>query len=86
MVFDGHCITTTSFRLLYQKLLIDTKRMLFSNVLLNLELPDMHHDHVHNELNNTEPGYSFISDKQNTFHSHSLFLLSTMLDPKQFGD
>ena len=44
MVFDSHHITMTSFKLLYQKLLIDTKRMLFSDVLLNLELPDMHHD------------------------------------------
>jgi superfamily II DNA helicase RecQ len=86
MVFDGYLITTTSFRVMYHKLLSDTKKMLLDDVLLGLELPDLHHDHIHDELNNSEPHYSFISDKRNTFHNHANFLLSAMLEDNRHKD
>jgi superfamily II DNA helicase RecQ len=80
MVFDGYLITTTSFRVMYQKLLSDTREILLNKVLLGLELPDLHHEHIHDELNNSEPGYSFISDKRNKFHNHRNFLITAMLE------
>ena len=86
MVFDGHLITTTSFRMMYQKLLRDTKEMLLDKVLLGLEFPDLHHDHIHDELNNSEPGYSFISDKRNKFHNNRDFLISSILNDSKHGD
>jgi superfamily II DNA helicase RecQ len=86
MVFDGHLITTTSFRIMYQKLLSDTKKTLFDKVLLGLELPDLRHDHIHDELSNSEPGYSFISDTRNNFRDHRHFLIRSMLEDEKHRD
>lgn len=86
MVFDGYLMTTISFRVMYQKLLSDTREILLNKVLLGLELPDLHHDHIHDELNNTEPGYSFISEKRNKFHNHRNFLITAMLEDSRHKD
>ena len=86
MIFDGRPISTSSFRNMYQKLANDTEKMMREQVLLDLELPDLHHDFIYDELNNTEPGYSFISDTRNRFCQHHLFLSSAMLDDKKFGN
>lgn len=86
MVFDGHLITTTSFRLMYHKLLNDTTELLLSKVLLNLELPDLQHDHVYDELNNSAPRYSFISDTRNQYHKHRTFLIASILDAGKHGE
>ena len=56
MAFNGHLITMLSFCRLY------LQEMLFNQVLLGLALPDIHQDHLYNKLNNTKPGYSFITD------------------------
>ena len=85
MVFDGYLITTTSFRTMYQKLLSDTREILLNKVLLGLDLPDLHHDHIHDELNNSEPGYSFISDRRNQFHNHRNFLITAILEDDRFS-
>lgn len=86
MIFDGRPISTSSFRNMYQKLANETEQMMRQQILLGLELPDLHHDVIHDELNNTEPGYSFITDTQNNFHRHHLFLISAMLDDEKFGN
>ena len=86
MVFDGYLITTTSFRVMYQKILSDTRKMLLDKVLLRLELPDLHHDHIHDDLNNTEPGYSFISEKRNKFYNQRNFLITAMLEDGRHKD
>ena len=86
MIFDGCPISTSSFRNMYQKLANDTEQMMHEQVLLGLEIPDLHHDFICDELNNTEPGYSFISDMRNRFHHHHHFLSSAMLDDKKFGN
>ncbi|KAF8155456.1 hypothetical protein B0H34DRAFT_675654 [Crassisporium funariophilum] len=86
MIFDGCPLSTSSFRNMYQKLAHETEQMMRQQVLLGLELPDLHHNVIYDELNNTEPGYSFISDTQNRFHHHHLFLISAMLDDEKFGN
>ena len=86
MVFDGRLITTTSFCRMFQNLAQETEKMLIQEVLLSLELPDLQHNHIHDELNNTEPGYSFISDIQNHFHQHKHYLITAMLSSEKFGD
>jgi superfamily II DNA helicase RecQ len=86
MIFDGRPLSTSSFRSMYQQLANDTEKMMRQQVLLGLELPNLHHDVVHDELNNTEPGYSFISDTRNKFHHHRLFLISAILDDEKFGN
>lgn len=86
MVFDGHLITTTSFRIMYQKLLKDTRELLLNKVLLNLELPDLKHNHIYDELNNGDPGYSFISDKRNRYHYYGTFLIASILDAGKHGE
>ena len=86
MIFDGRPLSTSSFRNMYQNLANDTVQMMRQQVLLGLELPDLHHDVIHDELNNTEPGYSSISDTRNKFHHHRLFLISAMLDSEKFGN
>jgi superfamily II DNA helicase RecQ len=86
MSFDGHPIRTSAFRNMYQKLEKNTRALLFNDVLFGLELPDLHHGHVHDELNNKDLGYSFISDTRNTYHHHGHFLGHAMMDADKFGD
>ena len=86
MIFDGHPITTTSFWIMYQKLLQDTRELLLNKVLLNLELPNLWYEHIYDELNNRQAGYSFINDTCNKYHNYHTFLISSMLDARKHGD
>ncbi len=85
MTFNGHLVKT-SFCNMFLKLEQRTQTLLFNDVLLGLELPNLHKDHIHDELNNTNPGYSFISDTHNKFHHHKFFLSEAMMNEAKFGD
>lgn len=85
MTFNGHLVKT-SFCNMFLKLEQRTQTLLFNDVLLGLELPNLHEDHIHDELNNTNPGYSFISDTRNKFHHYKFFLSEAMMNEAKFGD
>lgn len=82
--FDGHPVSVAAYRQMYQKLLQKTKNILFEEVLLGLEIPDMlpESGHIYDDLSNTEPGYSFITDTRNKFFQHQKFLLNAMIHPE----
>ena len=84
LVFDGRSITMTSFRVMYGKLLQDTEDLLRNDILLGLDLPDITHERIHDNLSCTDVGYSFITDKANKFYLHRLFLIEAMLLDERF--
>jgi hypothetical protein len=53
---------------MYEKLEKETKDALFNDVLLGMKIPDLHHDHIYDDLSNTDVGYSFITNRRNKFH------------------
>jgi superfamily II DNA helicase RecQ len=85
MVFDGIAITMTAFRAMYGKLLQDTKDLLLNDVLMGLELPNLDHEHIYDDLSCVDIGYSFITDTRNKYRQHALFLISAMLSADKFG-
>jgi hypothetical protein len=86
LMLDGWVLSLDpAFRAMFDKLLANTTRLLDKEILLGLELPDLHHDIIHNVLSNTTPGYWFLMDQRNKFHHHFDFLIRAMLDLSRTG-
>lgn len=85
LVMDGHSMTMAAYRIMYGGLLDRARNILDNDILLGLETPDISTAHIFDDLANTTPGYSFITDHRNPFHKHSRFLLDAMLDSDTYG-
>jgi hypothetical protein len=84
--FDRVPLSIPAFWAMYVKVLRETTSLLHENVLLNLQLPDLHYANIIDNLSNIKPGYLFIWDPRNDFTRHNQFLLWSMLDHDLFKD
>ena len=80
LVIDGRRVTVTSFCALYHRLFEETETLLHQ-VLLGCEVPNFDGLDVVDNLSNTNPGYSFISDSRNPFSKYRKNLLIQILNP-----
>ncbi|KAG1850434.1 hypothetical protein F4604DRAFT_1515905, partial [Suillus subluteus] len=76
--FDGRLIPIANVVNLYRILMEETKVQLYEVVLLGASLPNIDHEHIHDDLSNLEPGYSFLSDRRNRFWEHGSALMREM--------
>jgi hypothetical protein len=76
--FDGRLVPIANVVNLYRILMEETKVQLYEVVLLGASLPNIDHEHIHDDLSNLEPGYSFLSDRRNRFREHGSALMREM--------
>ena len=80
LMFKGHLFSMAAFRSMFNTQVEITTSLLLNEVLLGLDLPDLFHDRIYDDLSNTVPGYSFLTDPKNNFHKHSQFLIQAMIN------
>ena len=79
LMFDGRLLTMPDFRSMFNNLVSSTTSLLLNEVLMGLPLPDLHQERIYDELSNTAAGYSFLTDRRNSFYKHSQFLIRAMI-------
>jgi superfamily II DNA/RNA helicase len=80
VMFKGHSFSMAAFRSMFNAQLANATSLLFDEVLLGLDLPDIFPDRIHDDLSDTTPGYSFLNDSRNTFFKQQQFLIHAMTD------
>jgi superfamily II DNA helicase RecQ len=81
LMFKGRLFSMPAFRSMFNTQLADATSFLFNEVLLGLDLPDVLSHRIHDDLSNTTPGYTFLTDPRNNFQKHNQFLIRAMTDP-----
>jgi hypothetical protein len=76
--FNRQLVPIANIVNLYHILMEEMKVQLYEVVLLGVSLLNINHEHIHNDLSNLEPGYSFLSDRRNWFHEHESALMREM--------
>ena len=78
LMFKGQLLSMAAFHFMFNTQMAATASLLLDEVLFRLDLPDLFQERIYNNLSNTAPGYSFLTDPRNGFLKYSQLLISFM--------